>query len=73
MAHKGAEKSNMPRVAFEVSKELKKAWDHYLIENDLSVKVIMTKLLERIIAGEISLGNPPTVRRRPSAVSAGRS
>jgi hypothetical protein len=55
MAHKGTEKSNLPRIAFEISKELKKKYEHFLIENGRSTKEIMTDIVEKLVAGKLKL------------------
>lgn len=55
MAHKGSEKSNAPRIALEVTKELKKAFEHYCIENEVGTKETVTKLIEKLLSGKIKL------------------
>lgn len=55
MAHRGSEKSNLPRIAFEISKELKKAFEHYCIEKGKGTKAVMTEVIEKLVAGKIKI------------------
>lgn len=55
MAHRGADPSNLPRIALQVSKDLKKKVDQYCLDTNRTNKQLVTELLEKLFAGKIKL------------------
>lgn len=43
-----------PRLQIECEKKLKRAIDKYTAEHDITIKELITSLLESVIAGEIT-------------------